>query len=169
MTLSPLYQPHLTSWSRGPCPFVCLISETFSGITLLNAMKILVYWNIQITNSHSPRHPFFWTAQGQFLSCLNCILSTQSNTCHRTALGEQVSTGWLAWAVEVGAKNLLYLISTTAKVHSCQALKLQGQSWKGSWWRLQYSLRLILNLWPFPLSLLLNGVPSGIFHGHQCS
>lgn len=63
-------------------------------------------------------------------------------------------------AVGVTVRKLLYLISTTAKVHSCQALRLQGQLWKGSWWRLQYSPRLTLSLWSFSLTPLLNGASS---------
>lgn len=57
-------------------------------------------------------------------------------------------------------KETLVSYFHTAKVHSCHALKLQGQPWQGSWWRLPCSPWLMLNLWSFPLNPLLKGAPS---------
>ena len=95
-------------------------------------MKTSVYRNIQITSSHS------YTANSTDLHkdrvfLPRNVLQHPVPCLPREAFRKQVSAGWLARAFAVGVKKLQYLISTTAEVHSCQAHKLQGQPWKGSW------------------------------------
>ena len=100
---------------------------------LNSLMKTSVYRNIQITSSHScTTNPTYLRKDSVFSS--RTVLQHSVQCLPREAFSKQISTGWLARALGVGVKKLRYLISTTAKVHSCQALKLQGQPWKGSWW-----------------------------------
>lgn len=95
-------------------------------------MKTSVYRNIQITSSHS------YTANSTDLHkdrvfLPRGVLQHPVPRLPREAFSKQVSAGWLAPAVAAGVKKLRCLISTAAEVHGCQARKLQGQPWQGSW------------------------------------
>lgn len=110
-----------------------ITSSTRARGTQHSLMKTSVYRNIQITSSHSCTTNSTYLRKDSVVSS-RTVLQHSVQCLPREAFSKQISTGWLARALGVGVKKLRYLISTTAKVHSCQALKLQGQPWKGSWW-----------------------------------
>lgn len=132
----PLCVSHTRPWSRGPCPNVCLDDRDHQRDPGKNnstqSSRKNQFTDLCRPPTHTPHHRFHWTTQGQCLA-QDCILNTSTMLIAEQAFSNHISTGWIGWAVGVAVRKLQYLISTTAKVHSCQALKLQGQQGKGSW------------------------------------